>query len=204
MSRQRTQHYLELIVNITNILASILYLYAFIKQNVVIAKCVFYWVLVSAGFQATWFLTGELKSELRLVHFFIAFLYIYLDGIVVSFIQLSSIIARFSVEHYAALEEWDVWELREYTDSKLAQDDEDDEEGQRTESGSPKPGNPLAHHSKVVECGSPGFWNNQGVEWNKSVDFQTASWKSQEHQSALKEQRMYSAWINHKLAGWAN
>ena len=34
---------------------------------------------------------------------------------------MSSIIARFSVEHYAALEEWDVWELREYTDSKLAQ-----------------------------------------------------------------------------------
>ena len=25
------------------------------------------------------------------------------------------------MEHYAALEEWDVWELREYTDSKLAQ-----------------------------------------------------------------------------------
>ena len=69
------------------------------KHFSLLFKCVFYWVLVSAGFQATWFLTGK-KCPRSLVKFYVANLYMKMDKTSWAFLNWACFDTTFTNDFY--------------------------------------------------------------------------------------------------------
>ena len=209
MLEHRNQHYLEMIVDALSIFMSLCFLYSYIKKKVYLAKLVFYWILVAAVFQIAWFIMGHnTEGDLILLHSATAALYIYLDCIVVSFIQRASIVSKLSDEHFAVLEEWDAWELGEFmhTDKNLdlLQDQEEtleyqDGVHQDLDQDQEGDGENRSREGRKENLQSLYAENKpQSSDWTKSLDFQNISWNLQETYSATRAQEQYRQYCKQK------
>ena len=181
-----------MIVQAMNLASALTYLYAYITKNIQLAKLVFYWLLGATLFQFVCFITDYKNHGVTsLVYLLIGAIFIYLEAIVVSYIQLSSIVRRLAVDQQEALEEWELFELREF----IPYEDNNNKKDMRQ----PQPSN---SRRKVMEKKDERKEYDGKRDWTKRLDFQSQPWNIQEIQTATMLENEYRKYLADASNGW--
>ena len=204
-----TQHYAEMLIDGISTIVAILYIYGYTNRNRSITKLVFYWLLASALIHVIWFLQDSgSDSELatyRLLHIILGAVFLYLDLILVSWIQMTCIAHKLSAEHHYLLEEWDHLELLQ----QIEEDEGDHPSLPMNQVEKVEGNHPGLRMNQIEEDDNTKHVNSQGHimqgstdressdrrrsyiesrDWRRSLDFQSKGWDMQEIE--------YATWYN--------
>ena len=114
-------HIWEMTVNGLTIITAFSFLYSYMWKKIHYSLITIYWLLVVAVFHIAIFFSPKTfeDNKIKLVHAINGFLFLYLAGIAVTYIQGFNLIIRLKKEQLDGLEEWEDMELGDMLESEV-------------------------------------------------------------------------------------